>query len=63
MTPEEAVRSYVYHPSAEEPPEWPDDFQPDLKWTPNPGRLERRLAVALAFLAVAIFGFILGKSI
>lgn len=64
MTPEEAVRSYVYHPPADhEPPPWPDDFAPDLKWTPDHDRLERRLAILFGLLACFAFGVLIGKSL
>ena len=52
MTPEEAVRSYTYCPLAEEPPAAPPH---------DNGRIERRLAVAFAMLAIFAFAFFLGK--
>ena len=66
MTPEEAVRSYVYHPQAEELP--PFDDRQAYCYEAEPDAYEHdRLAHWLAntFLALAIFGFgfFIGKSL
>ena len=62
MTPEEAARvAWVYHPSAEEPPPWPEDFKPELRY--EHGRKERRLAIVFGLLAALAVGFGIGIAL
>ena len=61
MTPQERCARLA---TAYSPEDWPLDPAPRAESPPHDfGRLERRLAVAFAFVAVAIFGFVIGKTL
>lgn len=64
MTPEEAVRSYVYHPPAEEEDETrAKRFRRDLHDRQRRAAVAAQVSTVVAFLAVAILSFVIGKSI